>query len=374
MKVHLLRSNELDAETYSNVLNLLRQWNGPVEFISGESELELNRLLTRVWENEEDFELKACYSVEPNNRSYAVFPMEEQYQTWDFFFDQCGRYRLENGIDQNEQIFLLTNLGNDKNWFGAVHENRKDYFIQTSGWEHYFGSKIDIRFPIAYEVVIWLIRQLMFDDRNQIIKNVHQQSRGCGNDFCQQKREIILKMRTADLCHDCIDQLKRKDVSPHIVEQLFGIMEGIRQGIMYRERIKVFHKPSRLELRGHMKRLFLPDLGDLELRFNPKEKTLYLFYLNHPEGVHLTHLQNHREEITRYYQLFTNNYNRESIERSINLLLDPLDNDINVILSRIKRKLKDAVGEQLLGYYMIDGQHGEDKKILLDREYVTIVD
>lgn len=371
MKVHLLRSNELDVETYSNVLNLLRQWNGPVEFISGESEMELNRLLTRVWENEEDFQLKACYSAENQHISYSVFPMEEKYQTWDFFFDQCGRYRLKKGINQKEHIFLLTDLGNDKNWFGAVHQDRKDYFVQTSGWDHYFGSKIDIRFPIAYEVVIWLIRQLMFDDRNQIIENVHQQSRGCGNDFCQQKREIILKMRTADLCVDCIDQLKRKDISPLIVEQLFAIMEGIRQGIMYRERIKVFHKPSRLELRGHTKRIFLPDLGDLELRFNPKEKTIYLFYLNHPEGIHLTSLQDHREEILSYYQLFTNSFDTAEIQRSVDRMLDPLDNDINVILSRIKRKLKIAVGEQLMSHYMIEGPHGGDKRILLDREYVT---
>lgn len=34
-----------------------------------------------------------------------------------------------------------------------------------------------------------------------------------------------------------------------------------------------------MEIRGFMKRIFLKDLGDLEIQLNPKEKTIYLMLL-----------------------------------------------------------------------------------------------
>jgi hypothetical protein len=164
--------------------------------------------------------------------------------------------------------------------------------------------------------------------------------------------------------------LESKNISPLMISQLFGIMDGIRSSMTFRERVRIMRKPSRMEVRGYTSRIFLTDLGDLELRFNPKEKTIYLFFLNHPEGVHLTSLQDHRAEICGYYERFTSQYEQNEIERSIDRLIDPLDNDINVVLSRIKRKLKDAVGEELLHYYLIDGPHGGDKRIAIDREFV----
>jgi hypothetical protein len=166
--------------------------------------------------------------------------------------------------------------------------------------------------------------------------------------------------------------LEQRNASPLIINQLFSVMDGIRSSMTFRSRMKIMKRPSRLEIRGYTKRIFLADLGDLELNFNPKERAIYLFYLNHPEGVHLTALQDHKAEIQLYYERFTGQTEPIEIERSINRLLDPLDNDINVVLSRIKRKLKDAVGEDLLSIYQIDGPHGGDKRILLDREFVRV--
>jgi hypothetical protein len=267
---------------------------------------------------------------------------------------------------------LLTEHGNEQNWFGSIGPSNKDYFIQTSGWKHFFGNQVDERFPITYEVAIWLIRSLMFENREAILAGVHMQSKGCGNDFCQDKKDIILKMRTADLCTSCMHLLEQRSTSPLILNQLFGIMDGIRANLTFRNRIKVMKQPSRLEVRGYSMRIFLTDLGDLELNFNPKEKAIYLFYLSHPEGVHLSALQDYKTEIKEYYERFTGQTEKLEIERSLHRLLDPLDNDINVVLSRIKRKLKDALGEELLPIYQIYGPHGGDKRIALDREFVRV--
>ena len=55
MKVHLIRSPELSIETFSNVLNVLQQFPGPIQFIPGDSDDQIEDHMTRVWESEEDF-------------------------------------------------------------------------------------------------------------------------------------------------------------------------------------------------------------------------------------------------------------------------------------------------------------------------------
>lgn len=379
MNVHLVRDPELNMETFSNILNILQQYSGPIRFISGESEDEVHEHFTRTWQSEEEFQKQQVVQASRMAEAYMIFPMEEKYHSWEYFFGKCKDYRQRNSIRQRDpvglydHVFYLTDLGNDMNWFGSVGPSMKDYFIQTSGWSMFFGEEVDERFPVAYEVAVWLIRHLMFEQREEILDAVHKTPRGCGNDFCENKQDIILKMRTADLCPECMKLLQSRDASPLIVNQLFDIMDGIRKNMTFRERAKLIRKPSRMEIRGHMKKIFLTDLGDLELRFNPKERSIYLFYLNHPEGIHLTELNDHREEIAGYYGRFTNQFDKEEIEESINRLLDPLDNNINVVLSRIKRKLRDAVGEELLPFYIIDGEHGGEKRIALDWEYITYI-
>ena len=349
MRVHLVRSDEFQIEKFEQILNLLHQFAGPIEFIPGE--IAAQAVVGTIQENQ-----------------HILIHLA---QPWDYFFDKCVSYRAQHHLPSEDHVFLLTEEGNDRNWFGSIGPSNKDYFIQTSGWEQYFGNEVDNRFPIAYEVCIWLIRAFMCDQREEILSIIHYEATGCGNDFCQEKKDIILKMRTGDLCTECTQLLASRDLSPLILTQLFSIMDSIRSGLIFRNRIGIMHRPSRMEIRGHNNRIFLTDLGDLELKLNPKEKTVYLFFLNHPEGVHLSYLTDYQDELLELYNRFTAQIDHHEIERSLQRLIDPLDNDINVVLSRIKRKLKDAVGEELLSFYHIDGPHGGIKCIPIDREFVT---
>jgi hypothetical protein len=370
MRVHILRSSELSIETYGNVLTLLQRFPGPVRFISSESEESTEELLTRIWEDEIDFSRqKNVFGL--SAECSKIMPMKESYQSWDYFFRKCNAYRRYNKIPQEDHVILLTDIGNEMNWFGSMGPSMKDYFIQTSHWNYFFGEAVDMRFPIAYEVAVWLIRSLMFDRREDILQAMHKAPRGCANDFCQQKQEIVLKMRTADLCSDCMEIMQQRDVSPLIANQLFSIIDGIRDNMTFRSRSALIGRPSRVEVKGVTQRIFFTDLGDLELRLNPKERSIYLFFLKHPEGVRLVELQDHYEEISSYYSIMANRYEPEEIDQALARLLDPMDNNINEVISRIKRKLRDTVGEDLLDMYLIQGNPGEARKIHLDREYVS---
>ena len=164
MNIHLIRSPELKEETYRNVLNLLQQFRGPMHFLECEEEVLQYSPdeEERVWENSKKFEkLKHIQfsSLTTEASEHQInFPFRERTKTWKQLFSECDTYRSKKKISENDIVVLLTDIGNEPNWFGGVSASMKNYFIQTSNWDHFFGSSIDIRFPIAYEVIIWVMR------------------------------------------------------------------------------------------------------------------------------------------------------------------------------------------------------------------------
>jgi hypothetical protein len=378
MNIHLLKSPELNEQTYRNVLQLLQQFQGPFKFLECETEnFEFNDTTEEVtWQNEKDFQQSKVVnfsSISKNCLESAIeFPFTEKIKSWDVFFAECDKFRLQNNISEKDIVVLLTDFANDANWFGSVSPSMKNYFIHTANWAHFFGNSIDIRFPIAYEVVVWVMRYHMFSSREEIMDNIHINPIGCVMDFCKDKSQIILKMRTADVCDKCIKHITDNDVPKLYTRQFFEILDGIRESLTFRKRAILFQKPSKLEIKGYTKKILLTDLGNLEIRLNPKEKALYLLYLNYPEGINLNELQNHTIELKKLYANLSNLSNNNAIDQTINLLVNPIENDINVILSRINKKIKQAVGESLYDFYAIKGERAESKKIKLDRELIKI--
>ena len=386
-KVYLIRSEEYLEEDFSQVINLLNQFNGPIEFISGETNYLQSTPPVVSWMTKLEFEKKntpelslykidssACFSASDSEPPQAsiIFPVEVPSLSWDTLFDACIDYRIMHNIPENDHVIILTDFANKENWFAGIDATMKNYFIQTSNWHHYLGNSIDSRFPIAYEIVVWLLRSQMFKNRQEIMNSVHKGSSGCMMDFCENKKEIVLKMRTADICNDCLKVIQNREVDRSFARQVLDSMDGIRQHMMFRERSEFLNSPSKMEIRGFMKRIFLKDLGDLEMQLNPKEKTIYLFFLKHPEGVRIVDLIDHKTEISHFYETFTNSYDTSQIEQAINLLLDPTEGNINQVFSRIRAKFKSAVGTRLSNLYTIEGNPGEPFKINLNRELVSI--
>ena len=389
MKIHLIRSKELSIDKYTNVLSLLRKFQGPLKFLESEDVLWEYLKYEKEWVTEEDFlaTKKVDFTLERTlNRSHYSsldddekplnlysFPQTEKQATWDELFLICEKYRKTYNVAENELTILLTDVSNDKNWFGASDRSMRNVFIQTSNWSHFFGTAIDDRFPIAYEVVAWVLRILVYHNRYDLYQDMHRDPKGCLMDFCEDKSQIILKMRTADICGHCLKHIQERDVSRTALNQILETMDGIRSNILFRERSAILNRPSKIEIRGFMKRIFLVDLGDLEVRLNPKEKTLFLFFLNHPEGVRIVDLIDHKVEILEIYKRFSRASDPMLIEKAVDLMLQPTDGNINQVLTRIRLKFRQTAGESLAGYYTIEGQRNEPYKISLNRELVKEV-
>jgi hypothetical protein len=392
MNIHLIRSSELSIDTYTNVLNLLNKTQGPLTyFASKETDWETINY-EKDWITEEQFKKAEQTNFDAErNMNYSLsrpsfterhvfscfdddFPKIEKQATWDDLFSNCEKYRKTYAIPDNDLVILLTDISNDKNWFGSVDQKMRNIFIQTSNWSTFFGAEIDSRFPIAYEVVVWILRMMMYRNRFELSEQLHAQPKGCMMDFCEHKSQIVLKMRTADICGDCLDHIQARDINRTALNQILETMDGIRSNILFRERSSVLNRPSRLEIRGYVKRIFLVDLGDLEVRLNPKEKTLFLFFLNHPEGVRIVDLMDHKAEILDLYNRFSRASTPTLIENAVDLMLQPTDGNINQVLTRIRSKFKQTAGDSISGYYSIEGTRNEPYKISLNRELVKVIE
>lgn len=408
MKVHLFYSSlpeeQIDLDVFENVVDFLQQSKGPIQFTAGKLNcrheitplsvrpqfnskktifhtISLDKKLAlpkqkgkiRRWNSAEAFLTQKGKIEEPEPEPSPDFPKRETYMPWDYFFDQCRRFREIHAIQDQDHVFLLSNMGNDKNWFGSIGPSGRDYFIHTANWDYFFKDA-DEQFPIAYEVVVWLLRHLMFTDRQSMLNGIHSKPKGCANDFCQNKEEIQLKMRTADVCHVCMEKLQANSYNPLYLAQILEVFERVRVNLLFRERAALLNRPCRIEVLGFSRQLFFPDLGNTELKLNPKEKTLYLFFLNHPEGVRLTHLCDHKRELEQLYSRFVRSGDQDGVREAIERLVDRTDSNQHEVLSRIKSKIIRAIGSKMAPLYLIVGERDEPKKISLDREFVQYRD
>ncbi|MFY7943968.1 MAG: hypothetical protein ACOVNZ_05275 [Crocinitomicaceae bacterium] len=342
MKVHLYRSPEFSKVTYDNTINLLKSFNGQIDWIS--------------------------YAT-PESSVVDELPRV----TWDELFERCTSFRESKKINKKEIVILLTDKPNKWNWFGGVDDTFTNFFIHTAEWESYFGSKTNKSYPIAYEVVAWVLRYFMFDSIEEIVKYIHKETLGCVMDYCENKKEIIIKMRTGDLCDQCIQRLIDRDVNYNIIQQLLETLDGIRKSLLFKTRSAVLKKPSRLEIKGKAHMIYFKDYGNIKLPLNPIEKTIYLTYLkseNLKTGIHINDLFLHKAFLSDKYKLLKGNLNDKQVELKIDKIIDPEENEINIQLSRINKKIKNTIGADLYPYYAILGERGLEKRIALDEELI----
>jgi hypothetical protein len=374
MKVHLIRSEGFPVEDFNNVVNLLKLQRGPIEFVPSvpivlpESEHE------RTYDTLDDFTKKDAQPMFSKSEKILdrIFPLTQRTWTWAQLFKVCTDFRKVNNIPTEDHIMLLTEKANDKNWFGCVDASMRNYFVHTSDWDLYFDNNADARFPVAYEILVWLMRSLMYNNQQEIIEHVHRSPRGCMMDFCEDKKQIVLKMRTADICPSCTAHISARDLKKTFLKQIFATMDGIRENLLFRQRSILLMEPSKLEIRGYRKDVFLTDLGDLQVNLNPKEKSIFLLYLNHSEGIKRSHLVDHVTELRSYYAMISSATSNEQIDENIQRLVDVTENNMAEVFSRIRNKFRTAIPD-LWSNYAIQSV-GETHKIVLNRELVTFID
>ncbi len=373
MKVHLIKANDFDSAGYTGLMTLLQSFPGPLQFKTSETLLldEFGDALV-YGSRKEEFTQNKFPTYNMVNESLA-YPRTVKTLTWRQLFDACNKYRRKNNIADVDHVILLTSTANESNWFGAADEHANNYFIHTVHWSDFFGSGVDDKYPLAYEVVSWVLRRQMFSSARQGHESYHAEPRGCMMDFCKNKLEIILKMRTGDICSSCMNRIKERDVSRTLLTQIFQFYDEVSRFLKWRERAAFMHQPGRIEFRGAMQKIYLTDFGGLEIKLNPMQRALYILFMRHHEGIELTSIQDHRAELERLYSTFSNAGDIRKMQDSMQRLCDPSCDAINIQLSRIRRAFREALGEEMALHYSIERSHNPGDfrfKISLNREWV----
>ena len=127
-------------------------------------------------------------------------------------------------------------------------------------------------------------------------------------------------------------------------------------------------KLSRLRITKQYK-VILVDY-DREVTMGPLPMTVFLFFLRHPEGVRLSYLQDHVDELRMIYGHVSVNDDPEKMEASIAALVDPFNNSICEKIAAVKKAFMRSVNDSIARNYYITGEQGKKKGILLDRSLV----
>ena len=101
-------------------------------------------------------------------------------------------------------------------------------------------------------------------------------------------------------------------------------------------------------------RFILPNYGNKEVMLSPIHKSLYMLFLNHPEGIEFKNLIDYREELLAIYNEVGNRVGPDKMVETVNRLNNPLDNAINEKCSRIKAAFSDLMDEYQADYYIIN--------------------
>jgi hypothetical protein len=371
MEVNLIKSSGMTKEVFTKVMDLLQSIDGPLKFVCDPASVinfEDDELVVRRFEDPEDFgrkKLPPGYSTLMNYKLKEI--PEVNTASWETLFNKCRQYRRQHNIAPNAFVILLTDVSNMYNWFSAANlENPFDGFVHTEDWDYYLDAAA--AFPIAYEVLALVLQQSMFQKKGDMKRLVHQRPVGCINDLCMNKQDIILKLRTADICGTCMQAL-RAAMPDLYIRHALKIMESLRFKMLLSQNFLQNTEPSRL-LVDRFNKIRLIDFGNLELQFNATEKALYLFYLRHPDGVSFGALPQHKQEIFELYSSLSNAGMRADMQQRVDTLVAVTGNAASENISRIKRKLIDVLGAEMAIAYCIQGPNGEKKTIPLDRNLV----
>lgn len=109
---------------------------------------------------------------------------------------------------------------------------------------------------------------------------------------------------------------------------------------------------------------------DKEIKMGPLPKTVFLFFLRHPEGVRLSYLQDHVDELRMIYGHVSVNDDPQKMDASIAALVDPFNNSICEKCAAVKKAFILQIDDSIASNYYITGKQGKKKGILLDRSLV----
>ena len=108
-----------------------------------------------------------------------------------------------------------------------------------------------------------------------------------------------------------------------------------------------------------------------EVHMEPLVKSLYLLFLQHPEGIIFKDLPDHRQELANIYNKVRPWGLTDRAMQSIEDVTNPMLNSINEKCTKIKKVFETMLDSSIAEHYYIKGTRGKVKRIALPRDLVA---
>ena len=313
MRILLFDSPDLNESLAEPVRDFLAPFSGPWKF-----ELLAGKTASPSYYEDEDFNPeKSIAMADFGMASEASFPRIER---WSDIFIRVEKQRKKHRIADNDFMLLYTAERNELNWFGMFDpESRKpNGFVQGTYWEEYVQS--ESLYPILYQTIAIPLQWRMFKNAKNVGEVTHAQPIGCINDFCENKREIMLKLQTGNICQTCYDRAIEAGLSEAELDQIDVILDAIRLKFREFNQRRKKRDPYAVTIAKEGRKVYI---GDSELRLRPLDKALYLFFLNAKQEYRTTDLADHERTLLEYYRpLFKGSENDEMIRNAGRLAVE----------------------------------------------------
>jgi hypothetical protein len=344
MQIHIIRSVEVLESLVEEIMKQLIHHQGPAQFVAAGYFVE--------WEPGDFNHLRGYPSLTKSQ-----------------FYQKCRLYRAESNISPDAVVVLLTDHPDVDNWFSAGEDGgARNFFIHTAGWDSFVES--DPVYPLIYELVSAPLLVAAYPGYEIAAAAAHHAPLGCYLDMCQNKADIHLKMRTADVCPSCRKHFLETGIDPALVRQVLSTYEDIRKQMLYRERLELLNEPAVMEVNIAAGTLYFPSINPTPIKLRPQEMLVYSFFLNHPKGVAFSRLADHKAELVSVYLRTSKKISLTEIEDSISKLVDTKRNNLNPVINRINKKITQKLGTRIDQQYQIHGG-GRKHRIPIDRQYVV---
>lgn len=339
MNIHLIKTPEISDERYFSLIDYLSNFKGPLNYTGGLSNSSFHKQ-TPLFDN----------------------ILNNKYFSFEDFSLLCNSYRSFADIPKESVTVLLTSVRNVSNWFSYFDTNR-NVLIHTDDWEHYVNA--DEKYPIAYEIAQNVLQSISGVNIDLDLENyAHFDPIGCMSDFCGSKKDIILKLRTGDICINCLDKLNQCGIDEEIINQTIEIFESVRSQLLFKNGFRKNIKPKvvKIDARGNI------EIGDSTMQLNPLESTLFIFFLLIGKGISLNDLNEYKSSLLNIYLQIRPNGDEGKIDK----LIKPKGmGTFPKNKSSLNKKLREQLGEPLVNFYCIEGMRGGSYHISLPSEYIV---
>jgi hypothetical protein len=151
--------------------------------------------------------------------------------------------------------------------------------------------------------------------------------------------------------------------------ELFNLMGRIRETLAARG-IDADEDHSGEPTVVHIGKEYDIRIGGIELPLQPLLKTIFIFFLRHPEGICLKDRANYADEISSIYAVISPETSETVREQRMVRLLSPLDNSFSEKLTNLNKRLEEILGKEQSTLYRVQGSNGHPRRIPLGTIYV----